>query len=177
MFNNIAFVGGIHGVGKSTICKQICRELKINYLSASDVLQWEKIKLDYKDKKVDDIILTQDRLINGLTSLIDVNEFYLLDGHFCLLNKDNEIFNIPTETFQVISPMSLTVITGNIEDIKGRLETRDKTLYSLSLLQMMQDREIEHATNLSKLLNKPIAIGSQNDYLALSNYIKVNLKN
>ncbi|QXV65867.1 AAA family ATPase [Mucilaginibacter sp. 21P] len=176
MFNNIAFVGGIHGVGKSTMCKRICADLNINYLSASDVLQWANIKLNHKDKKVDDIGLTQDRLINGLRDVIDLDEYYLLDGHFCLLNKNNEIFNIPIETFKAIDPTSLTVVIGVIEDIKDRLETRDKIQYSISLLQDMQNSEVEHATTLSKLLKKPITIGSQNDYLSMLTAIKVSLK-
>jgi len=35
MLDNITFIGGIHGVGKSTICRQICDEIKLEYLSAS----------------------------------------------------------------------------------------------------------------------------------------------
>jgi len=51
MFDNIVFVGGIHGVGKSTICQHICRELNMEYLSASELSKWEEINDDAKIKK------------------------------------------------------------------------------------------------------------------------------
>lgn len=51
MFDNIVFIGGIYGVVKSTICQHICRELNMEYLSASELLKWEDINDDAKTKK------------------------------------------------------------------------------------------------------------------------------
>ncbi|MBK7669563.1 MAG: AAA family ATPase [Sphingobacteriaceae bacterium] len=87
MLENISFVGGIHGVGKSTICKSICGKFNINYLSASEVLKWSKLNTDIKNKKVDDISFTQDLLINGLNEQVNKSEHYILAGHYCLFNK------------------------------------------------------------------------------------------
>lgn len=39
MKNDIIFIGGIHGVGKGTLCKRIESELGIIHLSASEVLK------------------------------------------------------------------------------------------------------------------------------------------
>jgi adenylate kinase len=50
---NIAFIGGIHGVGKSTICQQICDKLNLVYLSASELIKWSDINEDVKNKKVE----------------------------------------------------------------------------------------------------------------------------
>lgn len=76
MYRNIIFVGGIHGVGKSTVCKQVGEKLGIEYLSASDVLKWRDIKADYKDKNVEDIGYTQDKLIVGLNQIIKIDKKY-----------------------------------------------------------------------------------------------------
>jgi len=65
MTEKIAFIGGIHGVGKSTICRQICDEIKLEYLSASELLKWKEINEDVKNKKVISRPDTQDRLITG----------------------------------------------------------------------------------------------------------------
>ena len=42
---------GIHGVGKCTICQQICSELNLEYLSASELLKWKAVIEDAKNKK------------------------------------------------------------------------------------------------------------------------------
>lgn len=169
MFENIAFIGGIHGVGKSTICKQICDKLDIEYLSASEVLKWKEINEDFKNKKVENIASTQHRLIIGLTNTIQKNRHYLLDGHYCLLNSENSIVNIPLETFKKINPISLNIITGNIDEIKERLEKRDGKPYSFDLLEKMQVNELEYAKKLSISLGITLNIGTQNDFSEIFN--------
>lgn len=165
MYNNLAFIGGIHGVGKSTICKTICNNLKINYLSASDVIKWNELNEDVKNKKVNNIPHTQYLLIDGLSKLIEKEKFYLLDGHYCLLNKDNVITKIPYETFKMINPNSLhLIINDNISEIKFRIEKRDKRSYDYNLLENMQNMEIDYAKELSAKLDIRLSFGKENDY-------------
>ena len=164
MLDNIAFIGGIHGVGKSTICRQICDELKLEYLSASELLKWKEINEDFKNKKVKSIPATQDRLSIGLTNTIQKDKYYLLDGHYCLLNSENDVINIPFETFKEINPISLNLIIGDITEIKNRLEKRDNRPYNYDLLERMQDSELSYAKHLSKTLGVTLSIGTQNDF-------------
>lgn len=167
MLNNIAFIGGIHGVGKSTICRQICDEVKLGYLSASELIKWQDINEDIQNKKVNNIPMTQDRLIIGLTNSIQKDKYYLLDGHYCLLNSQDEIVNIPLDTFQQIKPISLNIILGNIEEIKSRLEKRDNRYYDQNLLNRMQECELDYARQLSKTLGVTLNLGTQNDFSEL----------
>lgn len=162
--NKIAFIGGIHGVGKSTICRQICNELNLEYLSASELLKWKDINEDAKNKKVKDIPDTQNRLILGLTNMVKKDKNFLLDGHYCLLNSDNEVVNIPLDTFEKINPISLNLILGDISEIKERLETRDNKPYDYSLLERLQNEELTYAKHLSKKLGITLNIGNQSDY-------------
>lgn len=164
MFDNIVFIGGIHGVGKSTICNKICQELKIEYLSASSVLKWQEINNDLNNKKIKDVNENQDRLIFGLTNLIKKDIYYLLDGHYCLLNNDNEIVNIPLNTFKSIKPISLNVIVGEIDEIKTNLENRDNKSYDYNLLEEMQEQELLYAKQLSQRFGLKLNVGSKNDY-------------
>ncbi|WP_318349099.1 ATP-binding protein [Aquipluma nitroreducens] len=164
MLNNIAFIGGIHGVGKSTICRQICDEVKLEYLSASELIKWNDINEDNQNKKVWDISLTQDRLIVGLENRIQKDKSYLLDGHYCLFNNENEIVNIPLGTFKLINPFSLNIILGDIIEIKNRLEKRDNRQYDQELLAQMQESELDYAKYLSKALGIVLSIGNQDDY-------------
>ncbi len=161
LFSNISFIGGIHGVGKSTICKTLCTDLYIQYLSASEVLKWAEMNEDIKNKKVQDIPLTQDRLINGLIKRVEKKYQYLLDGHYCLLDKTDKVVRVPFATFEAINPASLHLIIGDVAEIKARLELRDHRAYDLNLLKNMQDQEIDYAKELSKKLNVQLSIGNE----------------
>lgn len=172
LFSNIAFIGGIHGVGKSTICNKLCTDLNIEYLSASEILKWIEINKDTKSKKVDNIPFTQDRLIQGLLNRVDRNQRYLLDGHYCLLDKNNTIVKVPFETFEAINPISLHIIIGDIGEIKSRLELRDKCSYDYKLLEIMQKQEINYAQELSEKLEVSLSYGRENNYEEIS--IKLN---
>lgn len=167
MFHEIAFIGGIHGVGKSTICRHICSELKLEYLSASELLKWKDINEDAKNKKVKDIPDTQNRLILGLTNTVQKGKYYLLDGHYCLLNSNNEVVTVPLEIFEKINPISLNLILGDIAEIKDRLETRDNKSYDYTLLEQLQNEELTYAKHLSKKLGITLNVGTQNDYSEL----------
>lgn len=167
MRSNIIFVGGIHGVGKSTICQKICTELNLEYLSASELLKWQEINEDSKNKKVKDISDTQNRLILGLTKRVQKDRYYLIDGHYCLLNSKSEIGNVPLETFKLINPIALGLILGDILEIKNRLEKRDGKSYDKNLLEQMQKNELNHAEWLSKILGVSLNMGTQNDYSKL----------
>lgn len=88
--SSIIFIGGIHGVGKSTVCQQICNKCNIEYLSASKLIKWSELSEDTKNKKVENLSFTQDRLVVGLRNAVQENKTYILDGHYCLLNKSND---------------------------------------------------------------------------------------
>ena len=49
MYNNIIFIGGVHGVGKGTICQKIKEKLDFTHLSASEVLKWDDFKNEIKE--------------------------------------------------------------------------------------------------------------------------------
>lgn len=152
MKNDIIFIGGIHGVGKGTLCERIESELGIVHLSASEVLKWKELNVDSSDKRVTDIDSTQDRLLNNLKGIINPGQTYLLDGHFCLLNKENQIEKVPEDVFIGINPKKIIVVSENPEIISKRLSQRDGRIYETSLLKEMQNTEIEHAKYISNLL-------------------------
>lgn len=164
LFSNISFIGGIHGVGKSTVCNTLCTELGIEYLSASQVLKWADINEDAKNKKVENISLTQDRLINGLLNTVKKEHHYLLDGHYCLFDKDGKVARVPFATFEAINPASLHLIIGDVSTIKARIEERDKRTYDYEMLKDMQEQEIAYAKELSEKLKVNLSVGRENDY-------------
>lgn len=149
IIKNIIFLGGIHGVGKGTICKEIASKTKLIHITASQILKWEEIS-ELDNKKVENISSTQERLIIGLKKLIQKNENYLLDGHFCLLNSEGIPSRVDEETFRQINPKLLTIVIDNPHEIAKRLSTRDGKIYDFKTLNNFQNMEIEYAKYLSE---------------------------
>jgi adenylate kinase len=145
----LVFVGGVHGVGKSTICKLICDNLGIGYLSASDLIKWSELNTDPRNKLVLDIAHTQDRLVTALNASIQIGKKYLLDGHFCLFNSQSEVIKISLCTFQSISPSMICVITGKPQEIEQSQRQRGGQVYSQKRIEEMQNLEVAHARQIS----------------------------
>ena len=177
MTSNIIFTGGIHGVGKGTICKELSENYGLIHLSASEVLKWKDIS-KIENKIVKDFASTQERLIYGLGEIIKPNKNYLLDGHFCLLNVEGIPKRIPEITFLKINPCAIVIITCELQTILKRLEKRDNKRYDINVLKKMQELELEFAEEVSKKLNIPFFnIKSSDDkslQVFLTNYENIN---
>lgn len=152
--NNIIFIGGIHGVGKGTLCKKICADLGLQHLSASEVLKWDEIS-EKKNKIVADFSLSQNRLIRNLQQHIDVKCKYILDGHYSLLNSSRTPERIEFKTFELLNPFALSIVVDDVQEIKYRLEQRDKREYDYELLSKFQQIELQYSIDLARKLKKP----------------------
>lgn len=154
MQKNIIFLGGVHGVGKNTLCSASLSDTHVVALSASEVLRWSEIS-PKENKKVKDINATQDRLIEGLRKMVELDHKYVLDGHFCLLDKDGGVKRVPFETFRAINPSGIVVLTDSPSLIVKRLKERDNTKYTASLIDSFQKEEVEYAKEVANILSIP----------------------
>ncbi|MEO8253264.1 MAG: ATP-binding protein [Flavobacterium sp.] len=151
---NIIFIGGIHGVGKGTICKQIISITDLIHITASEILKWNEIS-DRDNKLVKNISSTQERLIIGLKNLIKKDKQYLLDGHFCLLNSNEFPSRINEVTFDQINPRAIAIVIDDVQKITKRLEIRDGKIYDAKVLNELQQMEIEYAKYLANKYSIP----------------------
>lgn len=153
MYGNIIFLGGIHGVGKGTLCFKIKKELEIEHLTASELLKWTEVNTDPKNKLVADIPSMQDRLIQGLELRVVPTRKYLLDGHFCLFDSQGNVEHVPFVTFSKINPILISVLTADPETIVKRLTERDGKSYSRQLISQMQEEEVTYGKWVADQLN------------------------
>lgn len=151
---NIIFIGGIHGVGKGTICNEIALKTGSIHLTASQILKWEEISAR-DNKLVKNIASTQSRLIKGLENLIRTEGKYLLDGHFCLLNSDGIPSRIDEGIFDQINPKAIAIVIDEVEKMAKRLEVRDGKIYDVKVLNELQQMEVEYAKFLSDKYSIP----------------------
>jgi adenylate kinase len=147
-------MGGIHGVGKGTLCKKVCAKHGLIHLSASEVLKWDQIS-EKENKLVADFSLSQNRLIRNLQHQVKASEKYILDGHYCLLNSNLEPEKIDFETFELLNPFAFSIVVDEIQDIKNRLELRDNRKYDYNLLSKFQQIELQYSIEVADKLNKP----------------------
>lgn len=175
MIGKIVFLGGIHGTGKGFISDRLCHNLSMKYLSASGLIKWTEISTDAKNKAVDNIPNTQERLMTALKATCIENKNYLLDGHYCLLNSNQEPTKIEFEIFSEINPTILLIITAEPELIRERLANRDNRNYNISLIEEMQSVEKQYAEEISFKLKVPLYFVNEGNINEVTNLIKNHL--
>ena len=157
----LVFVGGVHGVGKTTFSKAICQKLHIEYLSASELIQWSSMNSDPMNKLVQDIPETQRRLIDALIATIVDNKYYLLDGHFCLFDAQKNITKVSLQTFELMNPAVMCVVVGDTKDTAESLKARGSDV-DLKVIANMQNTELSHAREVSIHLKIPLVRTDRN---------------
>lgn len=173
MFQNIIFLGGIHGVGKGTLCSKVKKVLEIEHLSASELLKWAEVNADSKNKLVADIPSMQDRLILGLHQRVEQNRKYLLDGHFCLFDSQGKVEHVPFDTFSKIDPILISVLIAEPEAIVQRLTERDRKAYDLQLIRQMQEEEITYGKWVADQLKKPFLVMEEDEQILVDAINKI----
>jgi len=169
------FIGGIHGVGKTSLCNDVATQYEIPHFSASKLISNEKEEVYSRNKLIPDIEQNQDFLSNSLNRLT-INGWFLLDGHFCLLNQFSQITRIPFDTFSRMSPALIIVLTDLVGSIQERFSQRDGYKFDSNLLEAFQTAEIEYAREISNSLNIPLFVAQSGDIKSIQVFINRNIQ-
>ena len=152
---NIVFLGGVHGVGKSTFSKSVTDKCpEVESLSCSTIIKWENPAI----KEVGDVSETQNTLLTNLPYFIDQDKSYILDGHFCLLTERRTIERVPIDVLELMSPSMIVVLIEEPAVICQRLNERDKRIYSSELMTEFQEEELKYASEVADTLGIPIGV-------------------
>lgn len=152
------FLGGIHGVGKTTFCEMLYKELGISYYSASSIISKSKQEALAVNKHVADIDENQLHLIGPVELLKASGKEFILDGHFCLLDKDGIIQRIAEEVFGKLAPEAIVILTTHPDVIAKRRKDRDGIDLSCSEIDDFQRNEIEYAEMISQIFDLPLLV-------------------
>lgn len=159
MSQSCFFVGGAHGSGKTKLCKAIQKKLGCSYISASELLQWEK-----EEKTVDDVAANQKKLKTLLNDAVKEKSFCLIDGHFALWNKDYNCELVPLDFFEDLNLGGIIFVLPKIEEIQSHLYERDHILFPLDQIKTLVDTEYTQAESTAKRYGVPFyVIDSSND--------------
>lgn len=152
------FISGVHGVGKSYLCKKVKSGLNIDTYSASTLISESKQKPFSADKLIPDIDTNQQYLLSKVNELRAHDNSFLLDGHFCLLNGEGAVTRIRIETFTTLKPDAIVLLTEQPEIIAERRKSRDGITYDVGGIRDFQNEEITYAKEVAAVLGVELKI-------------------
>ena len=150
------FVAGVHGAGKSTLCKDLAPRIDAHYVTASSLIRNVK-RLD-NGKVTSQIDDNQRVLVSEFSDLIGRHSSIILDGHFCLLNKLGLVEELPIKVFAKLLISKIVVVTATATQIYKRLDLRDGSTHQLEVedIEVFQRAELERAYAVSNELHLPL---------------------
>jgi adenylate kinase len=167
----LIFVGGVHGVGKSSVCSDVAKETQARHLTASALIRAERASaITMGGKEVADLSGNQDLLIRGFRRLVrdECSTSVLLDGHFVLITSTWGVQPIPVDVFRALRITELVCFVGDPDEITERLRSRDGLVVKASEISELQRRELEQAMIVSEALGLPLEKFTAFDSIALA---------
>jgi adenylate kinase len=153
------FVGGIHAVGKTHLCRQLPEDVGLTHVKASELIRTELGAANWgTEKVVSDVSGNQRALIAAVDKLTRRGEKILLDGHFVLTNEDDIFENIEAEVFQGLRVHGILLLTASLSVIVRRRWERDRLLVSHSSVQNLADAELRQAEFVATTLGVPMRV-------------------
>jgi len=149
------FLGGIHGVGKSTLCETLFTPLGYYCCTASSLIKNEG-GIVKADKRVMSLDINQQKLIHAFKSIRTSHARLLLDGHLTLITGGNKVSPIPVEFFRHIGPTKLILLTGKPSEIARRQAVRGGKKWQTAFIRDFQETEIRHAHIVAEALGIPL---------------------
>ncbi len=151
------FIGGIHGIGKSSLCTQFANKRGVGHHVASELIKRFRNADSSLHKEVKDVSKNQDALLSAIATVVK-EEQYLLDGHFSIRVAGAGISLVPTATFESLDPIAIIVVTGDPERASERIKQRDGKIIEASVLREMQRLEVTHGTQVAESLGIPLRV-------------------
>jgi adenylate kinase len=147
------FVGGVHGVGKTTACAEAATQLGICHATASGIIRQQRSSaIALNSKHVQNIAGNQDLLINGVNALRALGAPLLLDGHFSLLGSDGAVTPVEARVFKHLDLSAIVLFYDHPRSIADRLNKRDGNKHTEQLVKQLQEIEISTARATAKTI-------------------------
>jgi len=149
------FVGGLSGVGKTSMISALARQDDaIIHLRASALLRNSGVQT--AQLRAGQMLENQRRLVAILAKMpIPTNRLGILDGHYVIETLDG-VVPVPDEVFDSLGLVGVVVIVAQIPIIAARRKARDPEWHDPGLAEM-QLRERTHAALQGKRLSIPFA--------------------
>jgi len=150
------FVGGVHGVGKSTCCEQAAEALGIQHRSASAMIRSLKAGAISSTTKA---VVSQAENQHILTKAVDAffstgEQMLVLAGRFTIPTTAGKVESIPVEVFKALYISGIVVLIQDPQVVWDRRMTRNGTAPDVSSIGAAQALELEHAQRIASALDQ-----------------------
>lgn len=171
------FVGGVHGVGKSTVCNEVATSLGIPVHTASAVIRAERSgETPDTGKTVLNVDANQGLLVRGMRKrLANSVGLQLLDGHFALRSLSGSIECIALTVFEQIDIRHIVCFQDDASSIWNRLRQRDGYSGPLQDIIDLQEHELRHAAYIAGKLGLPLQTFAAFDTASLQLFLSLKL--
>lgn len=148
------FLGGVHGVGKTSMCDEIPEKFGLKVISASAIIRAERANPSPDSRTaVSNVGGNQGLLIRGVRRLVtDVPGNYLMDGHFALRTLAGKIEEIDANVFHLMGVNGLVCLVDDPNAIARRLAARDGESHEVDAIAQLQAAELGAAESVSRTL-------------------------
>ena len=173
------FVGGVHGVGKTTFINKVLSSLGFACFTASNLIKRHKLVIR-KDKVVSDVAGNQTGLIIESTKESSKHRLYAIDGHFTLLSKERNVQPISIEVFSALKLDCLLLLCASCEEIQSRMSSRDGMKWPKALIRSFMREEERQAETVARKLHIPLlklAIGDSRAWAMTKQFIQEIIAN
>lgn len=170
----IVFVGGVHGVGKSTCCAQVAQLTGCLHVTASEIIKRERSQaIASAGKLVADVDGNQRLLIRGFHTLrLQAGTMpILLDGHFAMRDTLGEIQAVSVDVFRSLGVDRVVCLVDEPSAIAARIQQRDGTALANHEIAELQDAEMRHAKAAAVALGVPFTLVQGGDVEALRPHV------
>ncbi len=150
----LIFLGGVHGVGKTSMCADVVEKFDLKVVGASAIIRAER-EYPSSDTRtsVANVGGNQGLLVRGVHRLVtDAPGRYLMDGHFALRTFAGSIEEIGAEVFKAIGVSGLICLFDDPAAIAQRLAARDGVVPKVSAIAELQSAELRSAELVSRTL-------------------------
>ncbi len=98
---------------------------------------------------------------------------FILDGHFCLLNASGKVQRISYDTFTMLKPDTIVLLTENPEIIVSRRRKRDGIEIAVESVENFQREERLYADEVVKKIGAKLFISKgADDIMQAIDFIK-----
>ncbi|NMM06120.1 ATP-binding protein [Polaromonas sp.] len=148
------FLGGVHGVGKSSMCFEAAQRIGLTVFGASAIIRAERQAPSVDSRTaVRDVRGNQELLIQGVRKRgPESSGHFVLDGHFVLRTLDGAIERIDPAVFVALGIDYFICIQDDPQAIAARLLDRDGAILMVDDIAGLQSEELDHARYVSREL-------------------------
>ncbi|MBC7705458.1 MAG: AAA family ATPase [Rhodoferax sp.] len=170
----VVFVGGVHGVGKSTCCAQVAQLAACLHVTASEIIRRERSEaIASAGKLVADVDGNQRLLISGFhTFRVQAGTTSILfDGHFAMRDGLGEIRAVSVDVFRSLGIDRVVCLVDEPSAIATRIQQRDGSALAEREIAELQDAELRHARLVAAALAVPFTLLQGGDVELLRRHV------